>query len=362
MDTGFQKKNQDCQELLSVHNLKTYFYDHHKVIKALDGIDFKIKKNEILGMVGESGAGKSVCALSISRLLSASASCKITGKVIFNQVNLLELNEKKLQNIRGSKISMIFQEPGTSLNPVLTVGKQIAETIKLHHKLSNKDSWEKAIEMLRLVKISEPAKRVREYPHEMSGGMKQRVMIAMALSTNPSLLIADEPTTALDVTTQKQVLSLIKELQRKFGTAVLFITHNLGVIAEVADRIIVMYAGRALEYADVNDLFHFPGHPYTLSLLKSIPRLDAPRGTRLKVTPGSLPKPTVSISGCLFHPRCKYVISKCKVQEPGLFKVDEKHFVRCWKYHETESGNFDESKNRYHLNKFPEGKKRKKLE
>lgn len=360
MGIEFQRKNEDCQELLSVHNLKTYFYDHHKVIRALDGIDFGIRKNEILGMVGESGAGKSVCALSILGLLSSSASCKITGEIIFNQVNLLELNEKKLQNIRGSKISMIFQEPGTSLNPVLTVGKQIAETIKRHHKLSHKDSWERAIEMLSLVKIPEPARRVREYPHEMSGGMKQRVMIAIALSSNPALLIADEPTTALDVTTQKQVLSLIKELQKRLGTSVLFITHNLGVIAEVADRVIVMYAGRALEYADVNDLFYFPGHPYTLSLLKSIPRLDALRGTRLKVIPGSLPKPTVLISGCLFHPRCEYAIPKCKVQEPDLFKISENHCVRCWKYHETESRNFDESKIEFHQNRLSEGKREAK--
>lgn len=318
--------------LLSVNNLKTYFFYYNKIIKAVDGVDFNINRNEILGILGESGAGKSVCALSILRLLP-SFNYQITGEVLLNHVNLLKLKEYEMQRIRGSQISMIFQEPGISLNPLMTVGKQIAETIQLHQGLNYKDSWTKVIELLKMVKISDPVKSAKKYAYEMSGGMKQRVMIAMALSSNPSLLIADEPTTALDVTTQRQILILIRELQKKLGTSVLFITHNLGVIAEIADRVMVMYAGRALEYAEIGDLFNNTGHPYTLSLLKCIPRIDTPKGTRLKVIPGNLPNPAIPITGCSFHPRCEYAIDLCKKQEPDLFEINKNHLVRCWLFH-----------------------------
>ena len=327
------KENWEDEVLLSVNNLKAHFYIEDKVIKAVDGINFSIRKDEILGMVGESGSGKSVCALSVLRLLPIPP-CKISGEVYFKSEDLLELNERQMQKIRGEEISMIFQEPMTSLNPVLTVGDQIAESISLHQKLNKRKAWEKAVEMLKLVKIPEPLRRVKEYPHEMSGGMKQRAMIAMALSSNPSLLIADEPTTALDVTIQKQILYLIKDLQKKLGTSVLFITHNLGVIAEVADKVVVMYAGKVLEYAPVNEIFHQPGHPYTLCLLKSIPRLDVPRGIKLEVIPGRVPDPAALPRGCVFHPRCPFTEEICREKEPPLIKVSNKHLTRCWKYEE----------------------------
>ena len=326
------EKSYKNKKLLSIKNLKTYFYIDRKVVKAVDGIDFSINKNEILGIVGESGSGKSVTALSILRLLPPEPSCTISGKIFFNNKNLLGLNERQMQRIRGAEISMIFQEPSASLNPVLTIGKQIAETIHFHQKLDKQKTKEKVLEILELVKISDPAKRINEYPHEMSGGMKQRVMIAMALSCNPALLIADEPTTALDVTTQKQILFLIKELQKKLKTSVLFISHNLGVIAEIADRVMVVYAGKILEQAPINNIFYHPGHPYTISLLKSIPRLDSPDGVRLKVIPGTLPNPEDSIKGCLFHPRCEFVKGICRNEEPDLIEIGKEHTVRCWMY------------------------------
>jgi oligopeptide/dipeptide ABC transporter ATP-binding protein len=340
MVTRSKKENEKNERLLSVIHLKTHFYIEDIVVKAVDGIDFSIQKNEILGIVGESGSGKSVCALSILRLLPPEPSCKISGQIYFKNENLLELNESQMQKIRGAEISMIFQEPTTSLNPVLTIGEQIAESIKLHQKLDHRKTWEKVVEMLTLVKIPEPFRRAKEYPHEISGGMKQRVMIAMALSCNPSLLIADEPTTALDVTTQKQILYLIKELQKKLRTSVIFITHNLGIIAEVADKVMVMYAGKILEYAPVNEIFHQPEHPYTLSLLKSIPRLDVSRGIRLKVIPGSLPNPIDKIQGCPFHPRCEFVKDICRKKEPELKKIGDNQFVCCWMYNKEEAIHF----------------------
>jgi len=333
------KKNWKNEMLLSVSNLKVHFYIEDKVAKAVDGVDFSIRKNEILGIVGESGSGKSVCALSILRLLYI-PSCKISGQIYFKGENLLKLNERQMQKIRGKEISLIFQEPTTSLNPVLTIGDQIAESIKLHQKLDKIKTWEKVVEMLKLVKIPEPFRRAKEYPHEMSGGMKQRVMIAMALSSNPSILIADEPTTALDVTTEKQILYLIKDLQKKLGTAVIFISHNLGVIAEVADKVLVMYAGKVLEYAPVNKIFQQPKHPYTSGLLKSIPKLNAPRGIKLEAIPGRLPDSLALPRGCLFHPRCKFAIDICKKKEPKMEKIRDNHIVRCWMYNKEEAINF----------------------
>lgn len=333
MEPGAKKENWKNEILLSVSNLKTHFYMEDKVVKAVDGVDFSIRKDEILGVVGESGSGKSVCALSVLRLLPIPP-CKISGEVYFKGEDLLKLNEERMQKIRGKEISMIFQEPMTSLNPVLTIGDQIAESISLHQKLNKREAWEKAVEMLKLVKIPESSRRAKEYPHEMSGGMKQRAMIAMALSSNPSLLIADEPTTALDVTIQKQILYLIKDLQKKLGTSVLFITHNLGVIAEVADKVVVMYAGKVLEYAPVNEIFHQPRHPYTLCLLKSIPRLDVSRGIKLGVIPGRVPDPAALPRGCVFHPRCPFTEEICREKEPPLIKVSNKHLTRCWTYEE----------------------------
>jgi len=331
MEPGAKRENWEDKMLLSVNNLKAHFYIEDKVIKAVDGVDFSIRENEILGVVGESGAGKSVTAFSILRLLPTPP-CKISGEVYFKGTDLLKLSEEDMQKVRGKEISIIFQEPMTSLNPVLTIGDQIAESIHLHQKLDKRKAREKAVEMLRLVKIPEPSRRAKEYPHQMSGGMKQRAMIAMALSSNPSLLIADEPTTALDVTIQKQILYLIKDLQGKLGTSVLFITHNLGVIAEIADKVVVMYAGKVLEYAPVNEIFFQPGHPYTLLLLKSIPKLDTPRDVQLEIIPGRVPNPTALPQGCVFHPRCPFAEEICKEREPPLVKLGNDHLTRCWRY------------------------------
>ena len=328
-----QHMNQEKDILLSLRDLKSYFHLEDKVIKAVNGVNLHVRKNEILGVVGESGSGKSVSALSILRLLPVPPS-KISGEIIFQGENILELNERQMQDVRGGKISMIFQEPMTSLNPVLSVGYQIAESIRLHQHLSKRSAWEKAVEMLTLVKIPEAARRARQYPHEMSGGMRQRAMIAMALSSHPSLLIADEPTTALDVTTQKQILFLIKDLQKQLGTSVMFITHNLGVIAEIADRVAVMYAGRLLEYAPVHEIFHNSKHPYALCLLRSIPRLDVARDVELEVIPGRVPALGDLPQGCIFHPRCPYTKDICQEQEPPYVQVGEQHFTMCWRHEE----------------------------
>lgn len=301
--------------LLSVRDLRAHFHIDRKVIKAVNGIDFDVHRNEIVGVVGESGSGKSVSALSILRLLP-SPPCRITGRLLFNGSDLLETSERQMQRIRGKDISIIFQEPMTSLNPVLTIGDQISESIRLHQHLDRRASWDKAISLLDLVKIPEPHRKVHEHPHQLSGGMKQRAMIAMAMSSNPLLLIADEPTTALDVTIQKQILFLIKDLQKNMGTSVMFITHNLGVIAEIADTVIVIYAGRIMESAEVHELYHHPRHPYSLFLMRSIPRLDFPRSAALEVIPGRIPDASSWPTGCVFHPRCALAIDRCRVQEP----------------------------------------------
>ena len=306
----------------------------NEVIKAVNGVDFDIEEGEILGIVGESGSGKSVCARSILRILSVPP-CKISGEIYFKGTDLLKLSERQMQEIRGKEISMIFQEPMTSLNPVLTIGQQIAESIIFHQKLSKREAWQKVVEILEMVKIPEASRRAKEYPHQMSGGMKQRAMIAMALSSNPSLLIADEPTTALDVTIQKQILYLIKDLQKKLGTSVLFITHNLGVIAEIADKVLVMYAGKVLEYATVSDLFYQPQHPYTLGLLKSLPRLDAPK-VELEDDSGRVPSLSSLPPGCVFHPRCSLAEKICREEEPPFIELGNDHLSRCWKYGQVE--------------------------
>jgi peptide/nickel transport system ATP-binding protein/oligopeptide transport system ATP-binding protein len=316
------------EELLRVKGLKTYFFTHEGVVKAVDGISFKINKGETMGLVGESGCGKSVTALSIMRLIPSPPGKIVGGEICLDGKNLLELDEREMRKIRGKKISMIFQEPMTSLDPVFTIGYEIMESIQLHQGLEKEKAREKAIEALRVVGIPDPERRVDEYPHELSGGMRQRAMIAMALSCNPALLIADEPTTALDVTIQAQILRLIDELKEKFGASVMLITHDLGVIAEMCDNVAVMYAGYIVEYADVDTLFSNPLHPYTKGLNKSIPRLDA-KTERLDVIRGLVPNLLDVPSGCPFHPRCDFCSKRCIEEVPKLIEVEDGHLVRC---------------------------------
>jgi len=316
------------EELLRINGLKTYFFTHEGTVKAVDDINIKINKGETLGLVGESGCGKSVTALSIMRLIPTPPGKIVSGKILLEGKNLLDLDEKEMRKIRGRKISMIFQEPMTSLDPMFTIGDEIAEVIKLHQGLKKNEAREKAIESLRTVGIPDPEKRINEYPHELSGGMKQRAMIAMALSCNPALLIADEPSTALDVTIQAQILRLIDELRKKFGTSVLLITHDLGVIAETCDNVAVMYAGHIVEHTDVNTLFHNPLHPYTKGLMKSIPRLDIDT-ERLEIIKGLVPNLLNMSAGCPFHPRCDFCFERCTKKLPKLIEVEKNHLVRC---------------------------------
>src|SRR6202047_2746605 len=296
--------------LLDVKGLKTYFFTRDGVVRAVDGVSFSVARGETLAIVGESGCGKSVTSLSILRLIASPPGRTVEGCVMFEGRDLLELSEAEMRKVRGDAISMVFQEPMTSLNPVLTVGRQIAEVLMLHRDLPREDAMLSAIEMLRLVKIPEPERRVAEYPHQLSGGMRQRVMIAMALACEPRLLIADEPTTALDVTIQAQILDLMRELKARTGAAIMLITHDLGVVAEMAQRVVVMYAGRKVEEAPVRELFRRPRHPYTLGLLASVPRLGATLGRaeapRLAEIPGTVPSLREPIIGCAFAPRCAY--------------------------------------------------------
>jgi oligopeptide/dipeptide ABC transporter ATP-binding protein len=308
--------------LLEVNNLKTYFFTRAGVVKAVDDVSFTIKPGETLGVVGESGCGKSVTALSVIRLIADPPGKIVGGEVNFNGENILEKNQEELTELRGSKISMIFQDPMTSLNPVFTVGYQIAETVKRHRKDINKDqAWRRAVEMLDLVRIPDAKRRVKNYPHEFSGGMRQRVMIAIALACNPQLLIADEPTTALDVTIQAQVLDLMKGLSKEFGTAVMLITHDLGVVAGTCQHVNVMYAGHIVESAPVRQIFETPAHPYTVGLLQSIPRLDESRDTRLTPIAGQPPDLLKPPPGCPYAPRCPKVQSRCRQERPELMPV-----------------------------------------
>jgi len=320
--------------LLEVKNLKTYFYTEEGTALAVDGMDFIIRKGETLGMIGESGCGKSVSALSIMQLVASPPGRIIEGEIWFEGANLLKKSPSEVKKIRGNDISMIFQEPMTSLNPVFTIGNQIMEPIILHQKLDKEKARKKAIEMLDLVGISSPEKQIDNYPHQLSGGMRQRAMIAMALSCEPKLLIADEPTTALDVTIQAQILELLKKIREEIGMAVMMITHDLAVIAEVSDDVLVAYAGKALEYADVNTIFREPRHPYTQALYDSIPRLTDTKKRRLEVIPGIVPNPLEFPSGCRFNPRCKFAKSFCQKEEPELEQVSDTHKVRCFIYNE----------------------------
>ena len=324
-----------AERLVEVRNLKTYFHTEDGVVPSVDGVSLHINRGETLGVVGESGCGKSVTSLSIMRLIPIPPGQIAGGEIIFEGVDLLKKSEAEMRKIRGNDISMIFQEPMTSLNPVYTCGDQIAEAIELHQGMGRKEAMAKAVEMLRLVGIPLPERRVHEYPHQLSGGMRQRVMIAMALSCNPKLLIADEPTTALDVTIQAQILELMKKLKKDLGMAIMLITHDLGVIAEMAERVIVMYAGKVVEEADVVSLFRRPLHPYTEGLLRSIPRLDDNK-ERLHVIEGVVPNPLHMPQGCRFNPRCPYAQDICRQKEPPLAEAGSGRKVACWLRDEME--------------------------
>ena len=314
--------------LLEIKDLKTYFFTEDGAVKAVDGVDFKVNQGETLGIVGESGCGKSVTAFSIMRLLDYPGKT-VGGEIIFKEKDILKKSEAEMREIRGKEMAMIFQEPMTALNPVLTIGFQVSEALRMHFNISKKEAIKKAIKLLTKVGIPVPEQRVNEYPHQLSGGMRQRAMIAMALSCDPILLIADEPTTALDVTIQAQILELMKSLLRDFNGSLIMITHDLGVIAEIADRIAVMYAGKIVEYADKRTIFYNPSHPYTFGLLTSIPRLDIEM-KRLNVIPGIVPNPLHFPSGCKFNTRCTFTTEKCREKEPALIELGEGHLVRCW--------------------------------
>ncbi len=317
--------------LLEVKNLKTYFYTDEGVVRAVDGISFDIKKGETLGMIGESGCGKSVSALSIMRLISEPPGRIMEGKINFQGEDLREKSEPEMRRIRGNEIAMVFQEPMTSLNPLFTIGDQIAEAIILHQKVDKREAQFRVIEMLQRVGMPSPERRAHQYPHQLSGGMRQRAMIGMALSCNPDLLIADEPTTALDVTIQAQILELMERFKDELGMALLLITHNLGVIAEVSDRVVLVYAGKTVEYADVISIFKHPRHPYMMGLLESVPRVDD-ASEKLKIIKGVVPTALNLPKGCRFHPRCEKVMEVCKVKPPRILEVEKNHGVRCWLY------------------------------
>jgi oligopeptide/dipeptide ABC transporter ATP-binding protein len=324
-----------AQPILQIEDLQTHFFTAVGTVRAVDGVSYALKAGETLGVVGESGSGKSVTALSILRLVANPPGRIVGGAVRFERRNLLEISEPEMERIRGNEISMIFQEPMTSLNPLYTVGKQIAEAVALHQRLNKRDAWDRAVEMLRRVSIPEPERRAHAYPHQLSGGMRQRVMIAMALSCNPKVLIADEPTTALDVTIQAQILDLMRELQETFGTAIILITHDMGVVAENADRVVVMYAGRKVEETDAARLFDSPGHPYTRGLLASIPHLDAAAGSaarrpRLNEIKGMVPSLFNLPRGCSFAPRCGLASDQCREARPPLEEHRPGHWIACW--------------------------------
>ena len=318
------------EALLDVRNLRTQFHTSAGVIRAVDGVSWDVRRGETVALVGESGCGKSVSALSVMRLVSAPAGRIVDGEIIFKGRNLLSLPEEEMRRIRGREIGMIFQEPMTSLNPVLTIGRQLTETLETHLGMTSAQAETRAVELLSLVGITDGARRLRQYPHQFSGGMRQRIMIAMALSCDPALVLADEPTTALDVTIQAQILELMKSLSRRLGVAMLIITHNLGVVARYADRVNVMYAGKIVEQATAREIYANPRHPYTLGLLRSVPRLDEPRRARLQPIPGQPPDLSRLPVGCSFAPRCAYVVDRCREQQPPLEEVAAAHVSACW--------------------------------
>jgi peptide/nickel transport system ATP-binding protein len=320
--------------VLEVRNLETVFFTNSGLFRAVDDLSFSVRRGETLAIVGESGCGKSVSALSIMRLVPNPPGRIVGGTVVLEGIDLLALDEAEMRKIRGDRISMIFQEPMTSLNPVIRIGDQITEAVRLHRDMTRRQAWDKAVEMLRLVRIPEPARRALEYPHQLSGGMRQRAMIAMALACRPALLIADEPTTALDVTIQAQILALVLDLQKELGMGLILITHDLGVVAQTAQRVIVMYAGRKVEEADVETLFADPRHPYTRGLMASIPAVPSLQDkaeARLAEIPGTVPSLTNLPKGCAFAPRCSLAIARCREEYPPLQHWGGDHLAACWR-------------------------------
>ena len=317
-------------KLLELEDLKTQFFTTAGTVKAVDGVSYDIEAGETVGIVGESGCGKSVSALSILRLIPDPPGKIVGGKILFMGRNLLELSDVEIRKVRGHDIAMVFQEPMTSLNPVLTIGRQITETLEHHLGIEREEADARAVELLGLVGISDAERRLKQYPHHFSGGMRQRVMIAMALSCEPKLIIADEPTTALDVTIQAQILELMKDLTRRLGVALIVITHNLGVVARYADRVNVMYAGKIVEKGTARQIYHNPSHPYTLGLLASVPRLDHKRGTKLVPIEGQPPDLTLLDQGCAFRPRCRFAVDRCTHEIPPLEEVGEGQYTACW--------------------------------
>lgn len=322
------------KRILEVKNLKTYFYTDEGVVPAVDGLDFNLDEKETLAIVGESGCGKSVTSLSVLRLIPFPPGKIVEGEILYKGKNLLKLSEREMRSVRGNDISMIFQEPMTSLNPVFTVGKQIMESLIYHQNMTKEQAKSRAIEMISLVGIPTPEKCINNYPHQLSGGMRQRVMIAMALACNPKILIADEPTTALDVTIQAQILRLMSDLKDKTNTAIILITHDLGIVAQIAKNVMVMYAGEAVEYGDVHSIFKNPLHPYTVGLLESIPKLNDEK-EKLYNIKGTVPNPRDYPKGCRFAPRCDKAIDKCINEKPPLKEVGNNRKVRCWKHEEV---------------------------
>ena len=330
--------NANGNTILEIQNLKTHFFLETGIVRAVDGVDLKLERNSTLGLVGESGCGKSITAMSIMQLFQSPPGRIVDGEIWLHReggrdtVNIVELDRRgpQMRSIRGAEMSMVFQEPMTSLNPLHRIGSQIAETVELHQKVSHQEALDRALEMLIKVQISEPKQRLKQYPHQLSGGMRQRVMIALALSCNPSILIADEPTTALDVTVQAQILDLMRDLQRDFGSAIIMITHNLGVVSQMADYVAVMYLGKVVEYASVRDVFHTPLHPYTVGLLDSVPVFGRKGEKVLVPIKGMVPSPTDFIPGCAFAPRCPRVMEVCTEKEPKLKKARADHEVACW--------------------------------
>ncbi|MVT65891.1 ATP-binding cassette domain-containing protein [Bradyrhizobium pachyrhizi] len=328
------RETKTLDTVLEVKNLQTVFFTNSGLFRAVDDVSFSVRRGETLAIVGESGCGKSVSALSIMRLVPDPPGRIVGGSVTLEGTDLLKLDDAAMRDIRGNRISMIFQEPMTSLNPVMRIGDQIIEAVRLHQKVSSKEAWKQAVDMLRLVRIPEPERRAQEYPHQLSGGMRQRAMIAMALACRPALLIADEPTTALDVTIQAQILALIVDLQQRLGTGLILITHDLGVVAQTAQRVIVMYAGKKVEEATVESLFETPLHPYTRGLMASIPAVpspDAREDVRLVEIPGMVPSLTKLPPGCAFAPRCKLAVDRCRQEYPPLDETKSNHWTACWR-------------------------------
>ncbi len=323
-------------KLLEVKNLKTHFKTLDGLVKAVDGITFDVEKGKILGIVGETGCGKSVTGLSIMRLLPSTA--HVSGEILLNGEDLLKLPLKKMEKIRQKKISLIFQEPMVAFDPLYTIGQQFLEVLNQHENLSEDEAYERSIKMLELVEIPDPKKRFNEYPHEFSGGMIQRVMIALALLDDPQLVIADEPTTGLDVSIQAQIINLMADVQKKMRTSTILITHDMGVVAELADEVMVMYTGKIVERAPVKDIVESPFHPYTKGLIEAIPKLNTPKGEKLKPIPGMVPSPFDLPKGCKFYPRCPLRMNYCKDHEPPYVEVEPNRFISCWRFTDKEGG------------------------